>query len=589
MPEEFNLSANMSKTDATAPEFIRTFPVREFRGVQYLDVLKRKLEADNKRDFAWCVLPVRGKKQHNRNTEPIPWTSLYAYRGTDERCYHMCPLEFWQFWDPVRLQAPYFYDRGANRGEHLTQWTEEGKKMYELFKEDNTVELRPGIDYEPVKIPPTSRWEHIFLPSIEGEHAERMQTFRAQWALRRTPRPIVLAPTQTPLPGPHDGKEKRARINSVYLRPWVLYDKWTSAEVPLISQLHMIPKMAEVPRWIQGKRNKRKCSEATTKYGIKYENVGFRAAWKHYVRGNVVSECAVKLIRNYLTTCSTHKHGDDEEEEEPGDNVRKNINWAHEPLSVQKVQNIIENMRKQTKVTKDDEDMSISNTLVKGMQLVASRWPVSTTKDSSAAIDVSCGAAKLEDATTEDVSPQGVSGSVVQPRAKMLPKIKVTWEQWKMDLFAGKKPPTAEQWRVLEEISKRASVEDEELNQKSRKTSVIEPLRLLVQGLPGAGKSQVIKWIRSLFEDVLGYTHATEFVCVASMNTMATLIGGMTLHTWGEIPFNEEASVDKAGMKRKKPDVSTMFVKCQNLRWILIDEGSSAGCENLGIMDTGMH
>ena len=70
---------------------------------------------------------------------------------------------------------------------------------------------------------------------------------------------------------------------------------------------------------------------------------------------------------------------------------------------------------------------------------------------------------------------------------------------------------------------------------------------------------------------------------------MAALIGGMTLHTWGEIPFNEEASVDKAGVKRKAPDVSTMFVKCQNLRWILIDEGSSAGCENLGIMDTGMH
>ena len=36
MPEEFNLFANMSRTDATAPEFIRTFHQREFRGAQYL-------------------------------------------------------------------------------------------------------------------------------------------------------------------------------------------------------------------------------------------------------------------------------------------------------------------------------------------------------------------------------------------------------------------------------------------------------------------------------------------------------------------------------------------------------------------------
>ena len=170
----------------------------------------------------------------------------------------------------------------------------------------------------------------------------------------------------------------------------------------------------------------------------------------------------------------------------------------------------------------------------------------------------------------------------------MLPKVKVTWEQWKKDLFAGQKPPTAEQWRVLEEIFKRGAVEQQELTHNSRKRSIIEPLRLLVQGLPGAGKSQVIQWIRSLFEDVLGYTHATEFICVASMNTMAALIGGMTLHTWGEIPRSDEMSALKAVKFRDKADVSTMFVKCQNLRWILIDEGSSAGCENLGIMDAGM-
>jgi len=77
--------------------------------------------------------------------------------------------------------------------------------------------------------------------------------------------------------------------------------------------------------------------------------------------------------------------------------------------------------------------------------------------------------------------------------------------------------------------------------------SQVEPLRLLTHGLPGAGKSQLIKWIRSFFEDVLGWEHGREFVCIASMNTMAALIGGYTIHTWGEVPINNERMKVKAG------------------------------------------
>ena len=31
-----------------------------------------------------------------------------------------------------------------------------------------------------------------------------------------------------------------------------------------------------------------------------------------------------------------------------------------------------------------------------------------------------------------------------------------------------------------------------------------------------------------------------------------------------------------------------MFTKCESLRWILVDEGSSASCENLGIMESNV-
>jgi len=54
-------------------------------------------------------------------------------------------------------------------------------------------------------------------------------------------------------------------------------------------------------------------------------------------------------------------------------------------------------------------------------------------------------------------------------------------------------------------------------------------------------------WIRSFFEDVLGWEHGREFVCIASMNTMAALIGGYTIHTWGDVPINNEWMKVKAG------------------------------------------
>jgi len=49
-----------------------------------------------------------------------------------------------------------------------------------------------------------------------------------------------------------------------------------------------------------------------------------------------------------------------------------------------------------------------------------------------------------------------------------------------------------------------------------------------------------------LFEDVLGWCHGREFVCLASMNTMAALIGGFTIHAWGDVPVNDQSGRTQA-------------------------------------------
>ena len=71
-----------------------------------------------------------------------------------------------------------------------------------------------------------------------------------------------------------------------------------------------------------------------------------------------------------------------------------------------------------------------------------------------------------------------------------------------------------------------------------------------------------------------------HFVFLAPMNSMAVRIGGHTLHSWAEIPWQldgpEGASVVVTG-KGKASDVSTMSVKCASLRWIWIDEVEAVG------------
>ena len=103
----------------------------------------------------------------------------------------------------------------------------------------------------------------------------------------------------------------------------------------------------------------------------------------------------------------------------------------------------------------------------------------------------------------------------------------------------------------------------------------------MIQRLPGAGKTMVITLLVEYFEPVLGWSHGHGFQCIANMNTMAALIGGSNIHSFGEVPIGDEQASAKKKNSWDKPDVSTMFMKCENMRVSIVDEGSSASCESL--------
>ena len=105
-----------------------------------------------------------------------------------------------------------------------------------------------------------------------------------------------------------------------------------------------------------------------------------------------------------------------------------------------------------------------------------------------------------------------------------------------------------------------------------------EPLRGLVHGILGTGKSRVIQWIRRFFAEALGWSHATEFLCVAFQNRMAASIGGVTLHSAADLG----RPGDNTERRLSHSDIDNLYCKSGNLRWVLVDEISMTSDDLLG-------
>ena len=73
---------------------------------------------------------------------------------------------------------------------------------------------------------------------------------------------------------------------------------------------------------------------------------------------------------------------------------------------------------------------------------------------------------------------------------------------------------------------------------------------------------------------------------MASQNTMASLIGGQTLHHWSTIPVNAKTAGQKKTGKGSEGDIDALFLKVQGMRWLVVDEVTTASLTILDLMDS---
>ena len=95
-----------------------------------------------------------------------------------------------------------------------------------------------------------------------------------------------------------------------------------------------------------------------------------------------------------------------------------------------------------------------------------------------------------------------------------------------------------------------------------------EPVRWLLHGGPGTGKSHVVKLVKELFTEVLKWDIGVQFQVVALQAVMADLLGGDTIHHACGIPVMQK----QGGEAAHQQSHMEIAQKVLQWRWLIIDD-----------------
>ena len=271
--EEMNLAANSLAHDEKNAEFIRTFRTQCFEGRRYLERLEWEIKRDAKQ-ITWIHLPAHRKLSIHSNYALTPYAAAYGFRGRHPSVYYLSPWEFCMYVQVVKLWPP---EHPANKEAELTRWTELGFAYFEEHKSDDPpVELIPGVHWKVIEPADNlRRKDYITYPS----YGTAMDFFRHEWVMVLQARPFVPQPAGAPMPEKRHTNEERARLLSVYLRPWVLLGCDVSTHVPHLTELNTLRHWDTVTRSSVRKRCKTKpvlpqrCSYREAFYVLHYGNL----------------------------------------------------------------------------------------------------------------------------------------------------------------------------------------------------------------------------------------------------------------------------------------------------------------------------
>ncbi|CAL1151362.1 unnamed protein product, partial [Cladocopium goreaui] len=523
LTEEVMLAGFWDGDEPTSAECIRSFAVIPFVGCEWI------AQYDKAKEVRHRVKPTHHRQAHLKSSD------LYGWRGQDPRLRYLSPWEFTALWEVQRLQPPSDLSEwcpGCGAGPEPADGWQFGRdyRWKQHILADNSKHIVP-------------------LPSRASTAAG------ADYYFVRRPVPLIPYPTSCPLPKADMSKDEQARLLNIYLRPWTLAGDDATLHVPHIQAL-------DIPITDRQKKPSHRCVGKTS--------VGCRShhtAWKDYIRHHIVSANAARTISNFLAAAECSP---DDVEEATVDEARKpdrevDTSWV-DMTTVQRLT--------------AGERFQYSKRSAQTVQSLVHDWTTPQTSTSNQG-------PRQFSTGLPDPGPAPATGAAgTDPFAQQTqpPRpVATNYGTFRLDaartwLQALNRPgmtpaPNPQQKQVLTAVVERCHAEAVE--ERADKQNRSEPFRAILHGVPGAGKSQTLHWLRTFFETVCDWQHLHEFAFVAPQNTQAALIDGITIRSFADIRVQ--------GKKHKKetafgPD---HFVKYQHLRWLIIDECSTSALEVL--------
>ena len=523
----------------------------------------------------------------------------------------LSPFEMIRLWSMEKIIPPC----AAKQNSALTA---EGRALKARCKLEGTrPEYRAGIDYEALEAE-----DRILMPNLPA-----LGALRHQWCWERRSCPHLPVWSFAKVPSPTFSPEENCRLLSVFMRPWTLDPSIANRDNPLMSELGTytilecfkegLPGAAQPPNTLQKEgtpsaaqegipgaaqsTSARETEDASSAVqspnasGVKKRRVAqktpvqkqsYAATWELYANGNVLSPLTRRYIINLLAATSARvvevsgDSSDDSDAEQ----------WAHLDIKVGDM-DVIRRCLDGIGAHSQENGTKGLGRHAAAIRIGRDLWqsaPLSeSTEDRIVEDEFSAipapellkkAVAKIKKA--DDVRPQPFTGQTLPFAHLAVIDYGKRIDDWFRRLAASPKPPNVKQWEILQTVKERVLVEFRLFKQGSDMRCTDEeeePLRGFIQGPPGTGKSRLIRWIRDFFTEALGWEHGVEFVFVAFQNRVAYAMGGTTLHAGGDIQVGGQTS-----KKLNHTDLDILFIRNQQLRWVIADEAGMIPDDLLG-------
>ena len=524
-----------------AAEIIRNFRHEQFHGKLYLDRYDDLCQKKETVDIN-VLLPKNGCGHD------VPdQVALYGFRDVKPNMFFLSPWEFCQWYYPHRLRAP-------SATYHLTKLTAIGKARWAQEDRKN-IKWVPGTDFvlsEEMIAADSSLFPYPPWQSYFSQETAAYTKFRHSWILMRRHVPMVPCPERCPLPGRRMSKDVRAKLLSVYFRPWTLVRRVATVIVPYLPDLRK--SREDLPRAEDD------AMETTTEDSPCYN---IRKSWKEDMQQ--VLPHAKPQLQNFMLACLAEGKTHAQEDEENGHRRGTSLYCK---LSLSEVFDALNLNAKKPAGTMDKDKSDTTEKNATSQRVFATAEMALKLATATARVGpVAVGTSSVQPLKEHCRLPKHRTGKKAEPadEAKAAAHVDTelhdcqrAYEEWCVQTYCRdatgptKITPNALQRQVLEMLHEKCSTE-QELKDGGWREAATAPLRHLIHGLPGSGKSELLLWIKNYFETVWQWKYGEAFAFLAPMNSMANNIGGNTVHSWGQIGFKDTSTTPPAPTTQGSP------------------------------------